>query len=118
MTDVTQTWQSHMTNVTEKDTNDKEWHLVGNTHKASPKRVLKQSNNTGMAPSSPSRFHLLSEVEDDVEEGVVEASSAEEVEAESSEADVAKKMPKEDPKPQQNINTKNEKQKNKAAEIQ
>lgn len=77
-----------------KEANEKEWHLVG-SQKASPKRVLQQSNDNSKTTGSPSRFHLLSEVEEDeVEEGEVEASSTEEEEPYSLETNI----PKEDPK--------------------
>lgn len=49
-----------------------------------------------------------------MEEGEVDASSTEEEEVESSEADMVKEVPKEDPKPQKSTTAKKEKNRNKA----
>ncbi|XP_013632914.1 PREDICTED: uncharacterized protein LOC106338497 [Brassica oleracea var. oleracea] len=58
---------------------EKYWRLVGNGHKASPRRKVAQNSSENKTNTrSPSRFHLLA----DVEEGEVELSCSEEEETE------------------------------------
>ncbi|KAF3557014.1 hypothetical protein F2Q69_00013174 [Brassica cretica] len=68
------------------------------SHDPDEEHIIEQNetgNDNSKTTGSPSRFHLLSEVEEDeVEEGEVEASSTEEEEPYSLETDI----PKEDPK--------------------
>ncbi|KAF3559901.1 hypothetical protein F2Q69_00014391 [Brassica cretica] len=65
--------------VESQSNNETEWKLVGNGQKSPPRReTISINSETVACTGSPSRFHLLN----NVEEGEVEASSSEEEETE------------------------------------